>query len=108
MSMKKASLAVFAMHRFVALQDGTPVSLEKLREQCGVSTSYLEQIFSGLLRAGLVTSFRGPGGGYICDTDITVAEVVSCFVTSGYMLTTPVMTALNGVLITDLPEGFSI
>ena len=42
-----------------------PVRLYEIAEQTRISLSYLEQLFSGLRRQGLVRSYRGPGGGYI-------------------------------------------
>lgn len=107
MSMKKASAAVVALHQLLAIQSGEPVSLERLKESTNLSTSYLELLFASLRRAGLVVSTRGPGGGYIAPEEITVGDVVSVFVTKGFLLTTSVKTALNGVRIADLPEGFS-
>ena len=44
--------------------DGAPVQIRVISERQGVPTRYLEQIFQRLRRAGLVTSKRGPGGGY--------------------------------------------
>ncbi|WP_183165129.1 Fe-S cluster assembly transcriptional regulator IscR [Azomonas macrocytogenes] len=44
-------------------QDG-PVSLADISERQGISLSYLEQLFARLRRSGLVSSVRGPGGGY--------------------------------------------
>jgi Rrf2 family iron-sulfur cluster assembly transcriptional regulator len=44
-------------------QDG-PVQVRVVGERQGIPTRYLEQIFQRLRRAGLVTSKRGPGGGY--------------------------------------------
>jgi Rrf2 family iron-sulfur cluster assembly transcriptional regulator len=43
----------------------TPVSLPDLASTLGVSVSYMEQCALGLRRAGLLRSFRGPGGGYM-------------------------------------------
>ncbi|MBL5911263.1 RrF2 family transcriptional regulator [Enterobacter asburiae] len=108
MSMKKTSAAVFVMSRFIAMQDGAPVSLAALRENCGLSKSYIEQIFACLLKCGLVDSYRGPGGGYMCHPDMTVGDIVLAFVSSGYMRAAPVIAALNGIRIADLPEGFSL
>ena len=45
-----------------------------------LSLSYLEQLFSRLRRQGLVTSVRGPGGGYKLAknyADISVAEIIN-------------------------------
>ena len=44
-----------------------------------ISVKYLEQIFSGLRRAGLVKSIKGPQGGYLLaksPESITVADVI--------------------------------
>lgn len=46
--------------------DGRPalVTLSEISERQDISLYYLEQLFSKLRREGLVTSVRGPGGGY--------------------------------------------
>ena len=44
--------------------DSRPVTLAGISERQAISLSYLEQLFSRLRRQGLVTSVRGPGGGY--------------------------------------------
>ncbi len=41
-----------------------PVCLAEIAERQQLSLSYLEQLFGKLRRAGLVSSARGPGGGY--------------------------------------------
>jgi Rrf2 family iron-sulfur cluster assembly transcriptional regulator len=45
-------------------QDGSPVSINNLSEQENISSVFLEQIFFKLRRAGIVSSVRGPGGGF--------------------------------------------
>ena len=45
-------------------KDG-PVSLQSVAHRHGVSQSYLEGLFASLKQAGLVSSVRGPGGGYV-------------------------------------------
>ena len=41
-----------------------PVSLNEIAVRQDISQEYLEQLFGKLRRAGIVTSSRGPGGGY--------------------------------------------
>lgn len=41
-----------------------PVPLADISERQAISLSYLEQLFSKLRKEELVTSVRGPGGGY--------------------------------------------
>lgn len=60
----KGRYAVTAMLD-VALHAGDgPVSLADISERQGISLSYLEQLFARLRKQGLVSSVRGPGGGY--------------------------------------------
>ncbi|MBF7074799.1 Fe-S cluster assembly transcriptional regulator IscR [Glaciecola sp. MH2013] len=60
----KGRYAVTAMLD-VALHSRTgPVSLADISERQEISLSYLEQLFSRLRKEELVTSVRGPGGGY--------------------------------------------
>jgi Rrf2 family iron-sulfur cluster assembly transcriptional regulator len=56
-----------------------PVPLADISERQGISLSYLEQLFAKLRKNGLVSSVRGPGGGYRLGTDaceISVGMVV--------------------------------
>ncbi len=56
-----------------------PVSLADISRRQGISLSYLEQLFARLRRNELVSSVRGPGGGYRLGRDgasIFVAQVV--------------------------------
>ena len=60
----KGRYAVTAMLD-VALKEHTgPVPLAEISERQGISLSYLEQLFSKLRQKELVSSVRGPGGGY--------------------------------------------
>ncbi|MEM6421146.1 MAG: Rrf2 family transcriptional regulator, partial [Pseudomonadota bacterium] len=57
-----------------------PVALVEIAGRQEISVSYLEQLFVRLRRASLVTSVRGPGGGYRLArpaAEINVAEVMS-------------------------------
>ncbi|MEA4988047.1 MAG: Rrf2 family transcriptional regulator [Anaerovorax sp.] len=56
------------------------VTLIKISEALGISKLYLEQAFSLLRQAELVTSIKGPQGGYLLSRDpkeITVFQVLS-------------------------------
>ena len=56
-----------------------PVSLADISGRQEISLSYLEQLFAKLRREELVTSARGPGGGYRLarsDAEIFVAEII--------------------------------
>lgn len=61
-------------------EDIKPITLAGISERQSISLSYLEQLFSRLRRQGLVTSVRGPGGGYKLAknyTEISVAEIIN-------------------------------
>ncbi|WP_028294492.1 Fe-S cluster assembly transcriptional regulator IscR [Oceanobacter kriegii] len=75
----KGRYAVTAMLDLAIHAEGGPVSLNDISGRQGISLSYLEQLFARLRRCGLVSSIRGPGGGYQLSRDqdaINVAEIV--------------------------------
>ncbi len=61
----KGRFAVTAILDLAMSQKGGPVSLADISERQGISLSYLEQLFGKLRRNELVSSVRGPGGGYL-------------------------------------------
>ncbi|MEE2023438.1 MULTISPECIES: Fe-S cluster assembly transcriptional regulator IscR [Alkalimonas] len=76
----KGRYAVTAMLDVALHHSGGPVSLADISERQGISLSYLEQLFARLRKRGLVSSVRGPGGGYQLGREaasIAVAEVIS-------------------------------
>ncbi|WP_025822275.1 Fe-S cluster assembly transcriptional regulator IscR [Shewanella marina] len=60
----KGRYAVTAMLDVAIHSSDSPVPLADISERQGISLSYLEQLFAKLRKNGLVTSVRGPGGGY--------------------------------------------
>lgn len=75
----KGRFAVTAMIDLALRQAGGPVSLAGISERQNISLSYLEQLFGKLRRHGLVSSVRGPGGGYcIAKTlaEVSVSDIV--------------------------------
>ena len=76
----KGRFAVTAMVDLAMRQTRGPVTLATISERQHISLSYLEQLFGKLRRAKLVTSVRGPGGGYCLARPtggITMAEIVT-------------------------------
>lgn len=75
----KGRYAVTAMLDLALHAQNAPVSLADISERQGISLSYLEQLFAKLRRNQLVTSVRGPGGGYQLARsmgEIDVAQVI--------------------------------
>ena len=76
----KGRFAVTAMLDLALNEDAKPVTLAGISERQAISLSYLEQLFSRLRRQGLVTSVRGPGGGYRLakpHVEISVSHIIS-------------------------------
>ena len=76
----KGRFAVTAMVDLTLRQARGPVTLAAISARQHISLSYLEQLFGKLRRAGLVSSVRGPGGGYNLARPaqgITVADIVT-------------------------------
>jgi Rrf2 family iron-sulfur cluster assembly transcriptional regulator len=75
----KGRYAVTAMLDLAIHAEDGPVSLNDISGRQGISLSYLEQLFARLRRRELVSSVRGPGGGYRLGRAmdaINVAEIV--------------------------------
>nr|WP_280818831.1 Fe-S cluster assembly transcription factor [Thiorhodococcus minor] len=76
----KGRYAVTAMLDLAIHQGKGPIALADIAQRQGISLSYLEQLFAKLRKRALVTSVRGPGGGYNlarAAADIHVAEVIA-------------------------------
>ncbi|HHI76925.1 MAG TPA: Fe-S cluster assembly transcriptional regulator IscR [Gammaproteobacteria bacterium] len=76
----KGRYAVTAMLDLAIHHGEGPITLADIAQRQGISLSYLEQLFSRLRKRQLVSSVRGPGGGYTLGRDaseISVAEVIT-------------------------------
>ncbi|MEC8917463.1 MAG: Fe-S cluster assembly transcriptional regulator IscR [Pseudomonadota bacterium] len=75
----KGRYAVTAMLDLALNANQGPVCLADISKRQDISLSYLEQLFAKLRRANLVSSVRGPGGGYRLGrtpAEISVAGVI--------------------------------
>ncbi len=110
----KGRYAVTAMLDLAVHTDGGPVSLADISDRQDISLAYLEQLFSKLRRCGLVTSVRGPGGGYqlarggdvisIADIVESVDELVDATRCQGRADCQDGETCLSHELWTDLSD----
>lgn len=76
----KGRYAVTAMLDLAIHQDVGPIALADIARRQGISLSYLEQLFARLRKRSLVSSVRGPGGGYNLArdaADIAIAQVIT-------------------------------
>jgi Rrf2 family transcriptional regulator, iron-sulfur cluster assembly transcription factor len=75
----KGRFAVTAMIDLALRQHAGPVTLAGIAERQRISLSYLEQLFGKLRRNRLVSSVRGPGGGYCLAKQmeqVSVADII--------------------------------
>ena len=75
----KGRYAVTAMLDLAIHDQDRSVNLADIASRQDISLTYLEQLFSKLKKQGLVTSLRGPGGGYRLAQpmeEITIAKVI--------------------------------
>ena len=75
----KGRYAVTAMLDLAVHDADGPISLADISKRQGISLSYLEQLFAKLRRHALVSSVRGPGGGYRLNreaSEIFIAEII--------------------------------
>lgn len=75
----KGRFAVTAMIDLALRQHDGPVTLAGIAERQRISLSYLEQLFGKLRRHQLVSSVRGPGGGYCLARPmnaVSVADII--------------------------------
>ena len=71
--------AVTALIDVALREESGPVPLNDISSRQHISVSYLEQLFSKMRVQGLVSSVRGPGGGYLLGRRsevITVADII--------------------------------
>ncbi len=76
----KGRYAVTAMLDLAIHRGEGPITLAEIAERQDISLSYLEQLFSRLRKRTLVSSVRGPGGGYVLGREadeIHIAEIIT-------------------------------
>ena len=101
--MKLSTKGLYGLKAMVELAinyGGAPLSIKTISKRQNISEYYLEQLFSPLRKAKLITSIRGAQGGYVLSRepkDITVAEIM-------YVLEGPIEIAecIDGVSCDNL------
>ena len=77
--------AIYALQAVMHLAEagpGEPQRVEDIADALGVPRNYLAKILNGLVRSGVLTSTRGPGGGFTLALDpagLFLAEVIQPF-----------------------------
>lgn len=76
----KGRYAVMALVDIAKTSQNMPITLAAISERQEIPLAYLEQIFSRLKHAGIVSSVRGPGGGYKLSkhaNEITMSDIMT-------------------------------
>lgn len=79
---KSAEYALRALHALASEPGGGPVPSARLADRAGVPENYLSKVLHRLEQEGVVTSRRGPGGGFTLGRDpaaIRLADVIRPF-----------------------------
>lgn len=76
----KSRYAIRAMFYIVLnVRDGNHISLKEISENENISIKYLEQIFTGLRKEGIVKSIKGSYGGYVLGIEkkeLTIGKII--------------------------------
>jgi Rrf2 family transcriptional regulator, nitric oxide-sensitive transcriptional repressor len=73
-----ANLAIHALNHLASNSDLQPISTIQVAEALGASNNHLSKVFQRLTKVGLVTSIRGPRGGFCLawdPKDVTLLEI---------------------------------
>ena len=76
---RAAAYAVFATAHLAENHNGSPIQGRDIAESCGVPSGHLLKILQQLVRAQILSSERGPAGGFIlrkAADDVTLLEIV--------------------------------
>ena len=79
----KGRYAVTAMLDIALHRSRGPISVVDIAERQGISAAYLEQLLARLKKCGLLSSVRGPGGGYQLSGDMAGISVSSIITAVG-------------------------
>jgi Rrf2 family protein len=76
---RAAAYAVFATAHLAEHGNGTPIQGRDIAESCGIPSGHLLKILQQLVRAQILSSERGPAGGFVLRKpagEITLLEIV--------------------------------
>lgn len=75
----KGQYGVRAMFEIAKGYPSSPTTIRQIAQRQDVSVAYLEQILNTLRHAGLLSSVKGPGGGYLLSRspgELTIADIL--------------------------------
>lgn len=75
----KGRYALRAITNLAMAGSDKPVPIKHIAGEEGISPEFLEQIFFKLKKSGIISSVRGPGGGFILESDPSEVSVKDIF-----------------------------
>jgi len=75
----KGRYALRAITNLAMADSRKPIPIKHIASEEGISPEFLEQIFFKLKKAGIISSVRGPGGGFILEKDPNAVSVKNIF-----------------------------
>jgi Rrf2 family iron-sulfur cluster assembly transcriptional regulator len=75
----KGRYGVRAIINLAAAYANRPISIKTIASEEGISPEFLEQIFFRLKKTGIISSVRGPGGGFVLSrktSDISIKDIL--------------------------------
>ena len=75
----KGRYGVRAVINLASMYANRPISIKTIASEEDISPEFLEQIFFRLKKTGIISSVRGPGGGFVLSrkiSDISVKEIL--------------------------------
>jgi Rrf2 family transcriptional regulator, iron-sulfur cluster assembly transcription factor len=75
----KGRYGVRAVLNLAASYANRPISIKTIAAEEGISPEFLEQIFFKLKKSGIISSVRGPGGGFVLNrkpSEVTVKDIL--------------------------------
>jgi len=75
----KGRYALRAITNLAMAGSDRPVPIKQIAGEEGISPEFLEQIFFKLKKSGIISSVRGPGGGFILESDPAEVSVKDIF-----------------------------
>jgi Rrf2 family transcriptional regulator, iron-sulfur cluster assembly transcription factor len=75
----KGRYAIRAITNLAMSDSERPVPIKQIAGEEGISPEFLEQIFFKLKKSGIISSVRGPGGGFLLERDPAEVSVKDIF-----------------------------
>ncbi|MEW6549128.1 MAG: Rrf2 family transcriptional regulator [Spirochaetota bacterium] len=88
--MRTTTRGLYALKAVLVLaaesSEQSPLALHKIAERESISAEFLQQIFFRLRKAGLISAYRGPGGGFFLTKPMDEISVLDILEAAGESL----------------------